>query len=304
MKKFLNPLLLLLIPMHFSLSSCNSQNELIAHKIIAIDRTYRILGPLNTIDLKKLEERKDKTEDDGFNKLKKSVSKESLNDIVITLYNEHFNSKEIDELYEYTLEYKNYPRNNLFDLETNQPKSEISLSPELDKKRGVIFSRLLYEGDKVYQNFKRKLYVLDSTNYDANENFVLGCEYKSDRVDGIYETSSFIARQYGQNLQEYLNSITIKQKPSLSHHEIKKIEILPEHGSSLFYEINIHFKREVSKKLFRLTRHNVDKPLAIVVDNKIIFAPIIREPIDGGKLSIVGKISYQTGRFVADNFGK
>ena len=43
-----------------------------------------------------------------------------------------------------------------------------------------------------------------------------------------------------------------------------------------------------------MTKNNVGKRLAIILDNKIISAPTIREPILGGNGSISGDFNFQT----------
>ena len=48
-----------------------------------------------------------------------------------------------------------------------------------------------------------------------------------------------------------------------------------------------------AKRFGRVTSDNIGKRLAIILDNKIISAPSIREPITGGKGIITGQFSFQ-----------
>ena len=48
-----------------------------------------------------------------------------------------------------------------------------------------------------------------------------------------------------------------------------------------------------AQKFGKATTNNVGKRLAIVLDNKIISAPVIREPITGGSGTISGNFSFQ-----------
>ncbi len=154
---------LLLIFFIFIFMSCYSQNEEATnYKILEINNAIQIFYPVSEIDLEDLENRKTVTNDERFETLKKSISKENLNNKTIKLFNKYFNPKEIDELYE---EAKNHlEQQNLFLLDPEPNQIKTSLSPELKKKRDSIYPILIKEGYKTYQKFKHQLYVLDSIN--------------------------------------------------------------------------------------------------------------------------------------------
>jgi len=57
--------------------------------------------------------------------------------------------------------------------------------------------------------------------------------------------------------------------------------------------INIEFSAEGGKKFFAVTERDTGKPLAIVLDGKIISAPNINEPISGGKAQITGRFTLE-----------
>ncbi len=63
--------------------------------------------------------------------------------------------------------------------------------------------------------------------------------------------------------------------------------------------VNFTLDRVGSKKLARVTTNNVGKRLAIILDNKIISAPSIREPIIGGNGVITGDFNFQTATDLA-----
>lgn len=292
----------ILIFLLFSFISCNAQNEEKNNKIIALNELIQIFYQVNEINLDQLEERKINTGDESFEKLKISISKENLNKKAILLFNENFNSKEIDELYEYTKKSVEQQQNiSLLDSEPNQFKT--NLSPELKNKKDSVYPKLFEEGYKTYQNFKHQLYVLDSINYDStkNKSVETGFKKKINRINGIYETLNFVENQ---NTESYLNSIILKEKPSLTYDDLKQIEISPQQGSSLFYSINITFNKEDSEKLSILSRNNIDKPLVIVVNEKIIIAPIVMDTIENGLISISGNISYDKAKTIVDNIVK
>jgi len=58
--------------------------------------------------------------------------------------------------------------------------------------------------------------------------------------------------------------------------------------------VNISLDRAGGKKFARTTRNNVGKRLAIILDNKIISAPVIKEAILGGNSVISGNFTFQS----------
>jgi len=63
--------------------------------------------------------------------------------------------------------------------------------------------------------------------------------------------------------------------------------------------VNISLDRAGAKKFARATQNNVGKRLAIVLDNKIISAPVINEPILGGNSVITGNFTFQSATDLA-----
>ena len=53
------------------------------------------------------------------------------------------------------------------------------------------------------------------------------------------------------------------------------------------------------RKFARVTQENTNKPFAIILDNKVISAPNINEPILGGRASISGNFTVQTANELA-----
>ena len=63
--------------------------------------------------------------------------------------------------------------------------------------------------------------------------------------------------------------------------------------------VSVTFDRVGSKKFGIATSENVGKKFAIVLDNKIISAPVIQEPIVGGNAQISGDFTFQTATDLA-----
>src|SRR4051812_10196668 len=63
--------------------------------------------------------------------------------------------------------------------------------------------------------------------------------------------------------------------------------------------VRFKFNTAGSRKFAQATSENVGQPFAIVLDNKVIFAPVIREPITGGSGQISGSFTVQAANDLA-----
>jgi preprotein translocase subunit SecD len=63
--------------------------------------------------------------------------------------------------------------------------------------------------------------------------------------------------------------------------------------------VNFRFDRQGARQFGEITAANVNKPFAIVLDNKVITAPVIREPILGGSGQISGSFSVPEAQDLA-----
>ncbi|HEY0084836.1 MAG TPA: protein translocase subunit SecD [Allosphingosinicella sp.] len=63
--------------------------------------------------------------------------------------------------------------------------------------------------------------------------------------------------------------------------------------------VSINFNSSGAKAFGRVTRENVKKPFAIVLDNVVLSAPTINEPILGGQASISGSYTVETANELA-----
>ena len=63
--------------------------------------------------------------------------------------------------------------------------------------------------------------------------------------------------------------------------------------------VNFEFDSVGARRFADVTRNNVNRPFAIVLDNKVISAPVIREPILGGRGQISGHFTAQSANDLA-----
>src|SRR6186713_1425415 len=63
--------------------------------------------------------------------------------------------------------------------------------------------------------------------------------------------------------------------------------------------VNFRFNTSGARKFAQVTQENVGKPFAIILDNKVLSAPVIREPILGGSGQISGSFTVDTANTLA-----
>src|SRR5581483_3300429 len=63
--------------------------------------------------------------------------------------------------------------------------------------------------------------------------------------------------------------------------------------------VNFRFDTAGARRFAQVTQENVGRPFAIVLDNKVISAPVIREPILGGSGQISGSFTVQQANDLA-----
>ena len=64
-------------------------------------------------------------------------------------------------------------------------------------------------------------------------------------------------------------------------------------------QVAISFNNQGGRRFARVTQENVNKPFAIILDNKVISAPNINEPILGGRASISGNFTVESANQLA-----
>ena len=104
-----------------------------------------------------------------------------------------------------------------------------------------------------------------------------------DREDGFYAT-----KNYQEGSEE---DIELVNEPAITKNEIQDISLDKNHfGDNMLL---ITFTKEGSKIFYQLTKKNLGKPIAIVIDRKIIAMPLVQEPISDGKANLGGNFSKE-----------
>lgn len=121
---------------------------------------------------------------------------------------------------------------------------------------------------------------------------------------GVQNTQEAIA-QIGKTAQldfreaENIKEQTITWKPSgLTGKYLKRAQVTLDSQTSQ-PEIAIAFNSEGEKLFEEITGRNIEKPLAIFLDNELISSPVVRQKIIGGNAVISGKFSDDEARALA-----
>jgi preprotein translocase subunit SecD len=126
-------------------------------------------------------------------------------------------------------------------------------------------------------------------NTTAKMTFHLMCDQQSDGTSSVppgcmaVPQSEATAQRQGGTLPTYL----LRRKVEVSGDRL--VDSQPGFDQRTSQPIvNFRFDRQGAKQFGDITVANVNKPFAIVLDNKVISAPVIREPILGGQGQISG----------------
>ena len=91
--------------------------------------------------------------------------------------------------------------------------------------------------------------------------------------------------------------LLVKKEPELTGSGLQDAYV--GYDPSGFPDVNLKFSKNGAKEFEKVTRKNVGKRLAIVLDGVIKSAPSIRERISGGKAQITGKFSMSEAKELA-----
>ena len=172
--------------------------------------------------------------------------------------------------------------------------SERNVSSDLiDKSVNIISSRL-----KIYglQSFSVKasaangqIQIMLDGNVDLSE--IEGLLVSRGEL-AFYETNN------SSNFEEMLKN-NKAGKPILTASDVESvISASDTDGQSI--RTQIKFKPASAKTWAEATRRNLDKPIAVVIDNTVFYTPVVRSVIEGGACEISGNMSQkETSYFVA-----
>jgi len=97
----------------------------------------------------------------------------------------------------------------------------------------------------------------------------------------------------GSEQKVYLHNEAVLTNAHIASAKVTKSVVADRPG------ILIVFTKEGRATFAKVTRENINKPLAIIVGNELICAPIIRSEITGGEASITGSFTEEEANRIA-----
>lgn len=185
------------------------------------------------------------------------------------VYKEFFTDNEINELYKFITSpsYKKY-------------------TSDYGNIQGKIQEKFFWIGEKL-NKLETKISNNElSSKFDSND-FV---PVKTNLEDGFYEVLN----------EETKDAIKMKlsKKPSIVLKNVSNAKENLDEFNRLI--INIELDEEGAALFHLLSFKNIGKPIAIVVNKKIISAPVVMDAIPNGKIQISGKFSAQEVKEITD----
>ena len=251
-----------LILISITLISCGQSRQ---------EKTIAIINKLNLIENQKqnyefrLEPMKyQATGNDSIRiaELEKQLSDDEIIKKISSAFDKVFSDKEINDIYSFI-------QTTAFDKFFNSGETYKIIASE--------FKEIDKEIDEITNNFSQ-----------STENKIVELPKKKfepmpvDKEDGFYATVDYTFSTEDKDIK-------LEDNPSLTSKDI--LEIKKVYSNDNRPEISIVLTKEGARKFYLLTKENIGKPIAIVIDKKIVSIPTVQTEIMGGKVSISGDFS-------------
>ncbi len=115
------------------------------------------------------------------------------------------------------------------------------------------------------------------------------------------ELPATLSAQEQEATKSGLPVIAFAKSTGLTGADLKKAQVTfgSDQGARAGPQVAIEFTEEGSKKFAEITRRNIDKPLAIFLDNEPISAPNVQQEISGGNAVITGQFTPEEAKDLA-----
>ena len=106
-----------------------------------------------------------------------------------------------------------------------------------------------------------------------------------ERPDGFYALSSYTPGSDPAGIE-------LEARPVITLKEVGEVKKTVRY-SGTYPEVNLKLTEEGSQKLYMLTKANIGKPIAIVIENQIVAMPMVMAAVADGRVSIAGGFSEE-----------
>lgn len=192
--------------------------------------------------------------------IEKKLTNSEINRRLSKSFAEVFTDKEIDDIYNF--------------YNTSAGKKMINSYENLDEKYRSSFEDI---------NSELKSILERSNSQYKTENKPREIPITVDKEDGFYTIINYEGNDYE------LKNLKLAPKVAVSKSEISEVKLLKDElGRNV---IDIKLTKEGGNKFKILTENNIGKPIAIVLNKKLISAPRVLDVISEGRIQISGNFS-------------
>lgn len=195
--------------------------------------------------------------------IEKQYSEEEILNRLIQAFDEAFSEKEINDLY-------TFAQSSAFE---KLMSSEENVFSQISAR----FMDVENELDSLSRSVKTKI---DESHYSA-EAAMPADKFKPitvERENGFYATIDYSS-------SAALKDIKLKKNPGLTFQDVKEVSKDVSLNNKR-PEISLLLTREGARKFYLLTKENIGKPVALVIDKHIVYLPRVQTAINGGKVVI------------------
>ena len=91
-------------------------------------------------------------------------------------------------------------------------------------------------------------------------------------------------------------SVYLKEEVLFSNSDVENAYVVDIHGKPA---VGLSFNKKSAKRFYDITKSNIHKSIAILLDNVVVSVVQIRMPIPGGKSVIIGEFSKEEAKQIA-----
>jgi hypothetical protein len=117
--------------------------------------------------------------------------------------------------------------------------------------------------------------------------------FDSEEMRSSLPSDSYLIWQEDKNL-DYANLFVVKKNKRGI--DVNKFFVSSEVEQSMYgnsYEMGITLSKEGATRFEKLTQTNIGRPLAFMLDDKLLMAPMVQSKIEGGRMSITGNFTKE-----------
>ena len=153
-----------------------------------------------------------------------------------------------------------------------------------------------------------QLYSLTNSNATNSSRVQIGCVSirEVDKVNdyiktlGVNNECKFAWNQHFNDTIACLYALKVNSEKGglLKYTDIESVKYIQD-KSSKSIAIEIKLKKSAKELWSKATKRNIHNAIAIVLDNNVIFAPIVNSVIDGGLCEITGNFTENEAKYIA-----